>query len=253
MLLRGRPASASGMPLVPSPANPTGAPQGRRRPHGPVRGGARRPAAFRRICAIAVAAAIPALAGCEAGMNAPVLQWHPPVNGVNKTLTTVPGSGFLGIRDLFVLGPVPGGSFPAGSSAGAFLALDNTGPRDRLLSITAPGTATSVTLPGGSVAVPDGPDRAADRAGARRGAERPDAQPDRRDRRADGAALPERGHREHWPCRCWRRPITTRPTPPRRPRAPHRREGSTGTGRAAGSAASPSPGATPTPTPTATP
>jgi len=156
MLLRGRPASASGMPLMPSPANPTGAPQGRRRPHGPVRGAARRPAAFRRICAIAVAAAIPALAGCEAGANAPVMQWHQPVNGVNKSLTAVPGSGFLGIRDLFVLGPVPGGSIPAGSSAGAFLALVNTGPRDRLLSITAPGTATSVTLPGGSVAVPDG-------------------------------------------------------------------------------------------------
>jgi len=145
------------MPVMPSPANPAGAPQGRRRPHGPVRGAARRPAAFRRICAIAVAAAIPALAGCEAGMNAPILQWHPPVNGVNKTLTAaVPGSGFLGIRNLFVLGPVPGGSIPAGSSAGAFLALVNTGPRDRLLSITAPGTATSVTLPGGSVAVPDG-------------------------------------------------------------------------------------------------
>ncbi len=156
MLLRGRPASASGMTLMPSPANPTAAPQGRRRPQRRVRATARRPAAFRRICAIAVAAAIPALAGCEAGLNAPVLQWHTPVNGVNKTLTAVPGSGFLGIRDLFVLGPVPGGSIPAGSSAGAFLALVNTGPRDRLLSITAPGTATSVTLPGGSVAVPEG-------------------------------------------------------------------------------------------------
>jgi copper(I)-binding protein len=153
MLLRGRPASASGMTLMPSPANPTEASRGRRWPQGRARG--RRPAAFRRICAIAVAAAIPALAGCEAGLNAPVLQWHQPVNGVNKTLSAV-GSGFLGIRDLFVLGPVPGGSIPAGSSAGAFLGLVNTGPRDRLLSITAPGTATSVTLPGGSVVVPDG-------------------------------------------------------------------------------------------------
>ncbi len=85
MLLRGRPASASGMTPMPSPANPTAAPQGRLRRQGPEPG-ARRPAVFRRICAIAVAAAIPALAGCEAGLNAPVLQWHTPVNGTNKTL-----------------------------------------------------------------------------------------------------------------------------------------------------------------------
>ena len=122
---------------------------------GPVPG-ARRLAVFRRICAIAVAVAIPALAGCEAGLNAPVLQWHPPVNGINKTLPAARGPGYLGIRNLFVLGPVPGSSFPAGSSAGAFLALVNTGSRDRLVSITAPGTASSVSLPGGSVAIAEG-------------------------------------------------------------------------------------------------
>ena len=155
MLLRGRPASAPGMTPMPSPANPTAAPQGRSRHQGPVPG-ARRPALFRRICAIAVAAAIPALAGCEAGLNAPVLQWHPPVNGINKTLPAAQGSGYLGIRNLFVLGPVPGSSIPAGSSAGVFFALVNTGTRDRLVSITAPGTASSVSLPGGSVAVAEG-------------------------------------------------------------------------------------------------
>ena len=49
---------------------------------------------------------------------------------------------------MFVLGAPPGTSLAAGSSAGLFLALANTGPADRLVSVTAPGTASSVTLPG---------------------------------------------------------------------------------------------------------
>jgi copper(I)-binding protein len=101
--------------------------------------------------AITAAAAVPLLAGCEAGLNAPVLQWHPPTAGTSLSIPAATGRGFIGIRNVFVLGGVLDYSLPAGSSAGAFLALTNTGARDRLVSVSAPGTATSVTLPAGGV------------------------------------------------------------------------------------------------------
>ena len=109
--------------------------------------------AVRRTCAIAVAAAIPLLAGCAAGLNAPVLQWHPPQAGANKSIPAATGSGFIGIRDVFVLGAAPNSSLPAGGSAGVFLAIVNTGAKDRLVNVSAPGTASSVTLPAGGVTV----------------------------------------------------------------------------------------------------
>ncbi len=112
-----------------------------------------RPGRLRRIAALAVAAVIPVLAGCEAGNNAPVLQWHPTNDGANVSLPAATGSGFIGIRDVFVLGPPPGAALPAGSAAGAFAVVINTGPRDRLVSVSAPGTASSVSLPSGGVTV----------------------------------------------------------------------------------------------------
>ena len=112
-----------------------------------------RPGRLRRIAALAAAAAIPVLAGCEAGNNAPVLNW-PNVNaGANVSVPAATGSGFIGVRDLFVLGPPPGSALPAGSSVGAFAVVTNTGPRDRLVSVSAPGTATSVSLPSGGVTI----------------------------------------------------------------------------------------------------
>lgn len=112
--------------------------------------------AVRRTCAIAVAAAIPLLAGCEAGLNAPVLQWHPPTAGANKAIPAATGRGFIAIRNVFVLGAPQNASLPAGSSASVFLAMVNTGAKDRLVSVSAPGTATSVTLPAGGVSVERG-------------------------------------------------------------------------------------------------
>ncbi len=109
--------------------------------------------AARRACAIVAAVAIPLLAGCEAGLNAPVLHWHPPVPGASKAIPSATGSGFIGIRNVFVLGAPLNASLPAGSSAGVFLAIANTGAKDRLVSASAPGTATSVTLPAGGVTV----------------------------------------------------------------------------------------------------
>jgi copper(I)-binding protein len=99
----------------------------------------------RRLLIVAAAALIPAVAGCEAGDNAPTLDWHQPTVGA--------GTAFHGIsiRNVFALGAPLSGTLAAGQSAGLFLALVNTGNPDRLLSIQAPGTATSVTLPGGSI------------------------------------------------------------------------------------------------------
>jgi copper(I)-binding protein len=105
--------------------------------------------ALRRVCAVAAVALIPVLAGCEAGSDAPVLHWHPPTNGASATIHA--GGGEIAIRNAFILGGVPNFTLPAGSSAGMFVGMVNTGPRDRLIRVSAPGTATSVTLPTGGV------------------------------------------------------------------------------------------------------
>jgi copper(I)-binding protein len=99
----------------------------------------------RRLAVLAIAALVPVLAGCEAGANAPTQQWHQPTDGA----ATVHND--IAIRNVFVLGAPIGTQLAAGHSAGLFLALINEGSPDRLLSITAPGTAKSVTLPGGTV------------------------------------------------------------------------------------------------------
>jgi hypothetical protein len=99
----------------------------------------------RRMLIAAVAALVPVLAGCEAGGNAPTLSWHAPTDGAEATVAGI------SIRDVFVLGAKLSGALPAGHSAGLFFALVNSGSPDRLVSITAPGAAKSVTLPGGSI------------------------------------------------------------------------------------------------------
>ncbi len=105
--------------------------------------------ALRRACAVAAVALIPVLAGCEAGSDAPVLHWHPPTNGASATIKE--GTGELAIRNAFVLGAAANATLPAGSSAGLFVALVNTGPQDRLIRVSAPGSASSVPLPAGGV------------------------------------------------------------------------------------------------------
>ena len=92
---------------------------------------------------------IPAIAGCEAGADAPTLQFHSASSGAH---TVVNG---ITITNVFVLGAPSGYTVPSGSSAGLFLSLYNGGSSsDRLESVTAPGTATSIALPGGGVALP---------------------------------------------------------------------------------------------------
>jgi hypothetical protein len=58
----------------------------------------------------------------------------------------------LRINNVFVLGAAPAFSLPRGSSAGLFLAITNEGAApDRLIGVTAPGTAAAVQLPAGGV------------------------------------------------------------------------------------------------------
>jgi len=109
----------------------------------------RRPAGGlpRRLLILAAAALVPVVAGCEAGNNAPTLNWHYPTVGSGEVIQD------MTIRNVFVLGGAGTSALPAGSSAGLFLALYNAGNPDRLVSVQAPGTATAVTVAGGSVKV----------------------------------------------------------------------------------------------------
>ncbi len=111
----------------------------------------RRAARPGRLLVLAIAALIPALAGCEAGNNPPTQQWHQPTDGAGTVQDNI------AIRNVFVLGAPIGATVPAGQSAGVFLALINDGSPDKLLRITARwpggGPAGSVTLPGGAVSL----------------------------------------------------------------------------------------------------
>jgi len=103
---------------------------------------------LRGLAAVAAAGLIPAIAGCEAGANAPTQQWHQPTPGASAIVNDT-----LRINNMFVLGPAPGFSLPRGATAGVFLALTNDGVRDRLISITAPTAATSIRVPAGGISL----------------------------------------------------------------------------------------------------
>ncbi|MGD0067963.1 MAG: hypothetical protein ABSB76_31590 [Streptosporangiaceae bacterium] len=98
----------------------------------------------RRLLAGAVALLVPVLAGCEAGLNAPTLEFHPASYGVSVI------DGGITIDDAFVLGPGLNTTLPAGGQAGVFLSLEAENG-DRLLSVSAPGAAAKVQITGGSL------------------------------------------------------------------------------------------------------
>jgi copper(I)-binding protein len=104
-------------------------------------------ARLRSLLLVSVAALIPVLAGCEAGDNAPTADFHYPTDAAGTV------AGDLSIRNVFVLGAPLGSSLAPGQSASLFFAVVNTGTPDRLVSISAPGVATSVKLPAGGVAI----------------------------------------------------------------------------------------------------
>ena len=98
----------------------------------------------RRLLLAVVAALLPVLAGCEAGFNAPTLQYHPANFGANAT------SNGVQIFNAFVLGPPLNSTLPTGGRAGLFAALTAQNG-DRLVSVAAPGAARSVSVIGGPV------------------------------------------------------------------------------------------------------
>ena len=101
----------------------------------------------RRMLFGVLAVLVPALAGCEAGLNAPTLEFHPAAFGAyaNK-------NGIM-ISNAFVLGPSLSGPVVAGGRAGVFLSVTAENG-DRLVSVSAPGTATTGRITGGSVDLP---------------------------------------------------------------------------------------------------
>jgi copper(I)-binding protein len=102
---------------------------------------------LRRLLVVSAAVLVPILAGCEAGNDAPTLDFHP------STDSATANAGDIAIRNVFVLGAPLGSSLQPGATASLFFSLVTTGTADRLLSISAPGSAKSVHLPGGGIAV----------------------------------------------------------------------------------------------------
>ena len=99
----------------------------------------------RLAIAVAIVGLAVGVAACDAGNNAPTLEYHPHSDGLD---TVVHG---IEIKDAFVLGPPIGSSLAVGKSAGLFMALFNRGSPDRLVTASAPATATSVKLPPGGI------------------------------------------------------------------------------------------------------
>ena len=105
----------------------------------------------RRVVIAVTAALLPLLGGCEAGNNAPSLQWHHPTDGAGASF------GGITVANVFVLGAPLGTELQPGQNAGLFLGLTNTGSSaDQLTRVTAltssgRSLASFVSLPGGQV------------------------------------------------------------------------------------------------------
>jgi copper(I)-binding protein len=92
---------------------------------------------------------IPAIAGCEAGQDAPTLEYHAASAGAQTIFNGIK------ITNAFVLGAPTGSTVPSGSSASMFVSLYNDGDSsDTLVSATAPGTAGNISLSSGTVPLP---------------------------------------------------------------------------------------------------
>jgi copper(I)-binding protein len=101
----------------------------------------------RRLLLGAIAVLLPALAGCEAGFNAPTQEFHPASAGVSTTQNGVT------LNNVFVLGGPVGAAVPPGGRAGVFLAIESQNG-DRLVSVSAPSAASAVKVAGGSIDLP---------------------------------------------------------------------------------------------------
>lgn len=101
---------------------------------------------IRPLLALAVAAALTAT-GCGTIDPMPIPDTVAAGNNAS--------AGDVDVRNVFVLGPAPGTTIPAGGAAPVFVSLVNDGVRpDRLVSVSAPGTAASATITGGGIDLP---------------------------------------------------------------------------------------------------
>jgi copper(I)-binding protein len=97
----------------------------------------------------AIAILIPVLAGCEAGLNAPTLQYHPAALGAYPDPSPT-GNVDVTLNNLFVLGPALNQQLQAGSNAGLFLTMVATGSGDELTGAKT-SAAASVKIEGGQI------------------------------------------------------------------------------------------------------
>ena len=202
----------------------------------------------RRLLLGAIAVLVPVLAGCEAGLNAPTLEFHPASNGVSITQNGIT------LDNVFVLGPPLGSALPPGGRAGVFLSIEAENG-DRLISVSAPGTASAVKLTGGPVDLPaqtlvdlSGPEPKMVLTRL--------ANPLFGGQTVQLTLIFHRRERSRSPCRSSRTPTNTRPTPrrpspsrqsnPRRTRPARRRPVASGSA-SVGASASGSPPAHPPP------
>ena len=131
---------------------------------------------------------IPAIAGCEAGEDAPTLQFHPASSGAQTVFNGIK------ITNAFVLGAPTGATVPSGSSASLFVSLYNGGDgSDTLLSAAAPGCGGE-HFPVRRDGVPSRERRPGqpDRPAAGRRAREPDQAAQRRDHHPGDLRLPAR-------------------------------------------------------------
>jgi hypothetical protein len=101
----------------------------------------------RRLLFGAMVVLLPALAGCEAGFNAPTQQYHPANFTGNKTQNGISFS------NVFVLGSAPNGPAVAGGRTGVFMSLYSSDD-DQLKSVSAEGVASQASIIGGPVSLP---------------------------------------------------------------------------------------------------
>jgi copper(I)-binding protein len=94
-----------------------------------------------------VLALVGALGGC-AQRAAPAAET--PADGIDG------GVGGIGVRNMFVLGPKPAMVLPPGRDAPLYLTLAGGATADRLIGVSAPGTAASAAIAGGGITVPAG-------------------------------------------------------------------------------------------------
>jgi copper(I)-binding protein len=91
---------------------------------------------------------VPAIAGCEAGADAPTQEFHSASSGAHTVFNGIT------ITNAFVLAGPTGSTLPTGSSASLFVSLYNGGSGPDQLESISTGWAGSISLSGGAVSLP---------------------------------------------------------------------------------------------------